>query len=60
MSVEAQVACREKASRPNAPLLEVCERLVAAAKRAGANDAEAYAERTRESSVKVRDVFYDR
>jgi len=55
VSVEAQVACREKASRPNAPLLEVCERLVAAAKRAGANDAEAYAERTRESSVKVRD-----
>jgi PmbA protein len=53
--VEAQVATREKASERAAPLLGVCERLVALAKRAGASDAEAYAERTRESSVKVRD-----
>jgi PmbA protein len=36
-------------------LLDVCERLVALAKRAGASDAEAYAERTRDSSVKVRE-----
>jgi PmbA protein len=36
-------------------LLGVCEQLVAAAKKAGAAEAEAYAERTRDSSVKVRD-----
>src|SRR5437660_10623598 len=36
-------------------LLDVCEKLVSLARKAGASDAEAYAERTRESSVKVRD-----
>ena len=36
-------------------LVSVCERLAALAKKAGASDAEAYAERSRESSVKVRD-----
>ena len=36
-------------------LLDVCEQLVSLAKKAGADDAEAYAERTRESSVRVRD-----
>jgi PmbA protein len=53
VSVEAQVAKRETSRE--APLPDICERLVALAKRAGASDAEAYAERTRESSVKVRD-----
>lgn len=53
--MEARVARSAKPDRREAPLLEVCERLVALAKRAGASDAEAYAERTRESSVKVRD-----
>jgi PmbA protein len=55
VNVEAQVARSEKAPRREGPLLEVCEQLVAIAKRAGAGEAEAYAERTRESSVKVRD-----
>jgi PmbA protein len=55
VSVQPQVAHRTRASRADAPLLDVCERLVAAAKRAGARDAEAFAQRTRESSVKVRD-----
>ena len=36
-------------------LASVCERLAGLAKKAGASDAEAYAERSRESSVKVRD-----
>ncbi len=36
-------------------LVSTCERLAALAKQAGASDAEAFAERTRESSVKVRD-----
>ena len=36
-------------------LIEVCERLVSLAKKAGADDAEAYAERTRDASVRVRD-----
>ncbi len=36
-------------------LVAVCERLAGLAKKAGASDAEAYAERSRESSVKVRD-----
>src|SRR5438132_2552116 len=50
--MEAQI---EK-QRGRAPgLLEVCEKLVLLAKKAGASDAEAYAERTRESSVKVRE-----
>jgi PmbA protein len=54
VTVQAQVARSKKAVHKEA-LLDVCERLVALAKRAGASDAEAYAERTRESSVKVRD-----
>jgi len=50
--MEAQI---EK-QRGRAPgLLEVCEKLVSLAKKAGASDAEGYAERTRESSVKVRE-----
>ena len=53
--MDAQVARRERPVQREAPLHDVCERLVALAKRAGASDAEAYAERTRESSVKVRD-----
>ncbi len=36
-------------------LLEVCEQLVKHARKAGAAEAEAYAERTRDSSVRVRD-----
>jgi PmbA protein len=36
-------------------LLEVCEQLVKNARKAGAAEAEAYAERTRDSSVRVRD-----
>ena len=36
-------------------LLEVCEQLVKLAKKAGAQESEAYAERTRDSSVRVRD-----
>jgi PmbA protein len=36
-------------------LLETCEQLVKLAKKAGAAEAEAYAERTRDSSVRVRD-----
>jgi PmbA protein len=36
-------------------LAEVCEELVRVAKKAGAAEAEAYAERTRDSSVRVRD-----
>src|SRR3954468_6619688 len=36
-------------------LQDVCEQLVKLAKKAGAAEAEAYAERTRDSSVKVRD-----
>lgn len=36
-------------------LLDVCEELVRVAKKAGAAEAEAYAERTRDSSVRVRD-----
>ena len=36
-------------------LIEVCEQLVKLAKKAGAQEAEAYAERTRDSSVRVRD-----
>lgn len=36
-------------------LRKVCERVAARAKRLGADQAEAYAERTREASVKVRD-----
>ena len=36
-------------------LLEVCEQLAKLARKAGADDAEAYAERTRDSSVRVRD-----
>ncbi|HWE22321.1 MAG TPA: TldD/PmbA family protein [Myxococcales bacterium] len=53
--MEAQVATRKAGAQRELPLLEVCEQLVSLAKRAGASDAEAYAERTRESSVKVRD-----
>ncbi|HZX94118.1 MAG TPA: TldD/PmbA family protein [Myxococcales bacterium] len=36
-------------------LLSTCEQLVALARKAGAAEAEAYAERTRDASVKVRD-----
>ena len=36
-------------------LLDTCEQLVKLARKAGATEAEAYAERTRESSVRVRD-----
>jgi PmbA protein len=36
-------------------LIDICEQLVKLAKKAGAAEAEAYAERTRESSVRVRD-----
>jgi predicted Zn-dependent protease len=36
-------------------LLETCERLVKLARKAGATEAEAYAERTRDASVRVRD-----
>ena len=36
-------------------LIDTCERLVELARKTGAGEAEAYAERTRESSVKVRD-----
>jgi len=44
------------AARPrDASLLEVCEQLVGLARKAVASESEAYAERTRESSVKVRD-----
>src|SRR5438874_554643 len=53
--VEPQIARRDTAPQSDASLPDICERLVALAKRAGASDAEAYAERTRESSVKVRD-----
>ena len=35
-------------------LLEVCEQLVRLAKKAGADDSEAYAERTRDSSVRAK------
>ena len=36
-------------------LLDVCEQLVKLARKAGAAEAEAYAERTRDSSARVRD-----
>src|SRR4051812_48770814 len=36
-------------------LLSTCEQLVALARKAGASEAEAYAERTRDASVRVRD-----
>ena len=36
-------------------LIDVCQRLVELARKSGAAEAEAYAERTRESSVRVRD-----
>ena len=55
---------KDKSSRGKTPsgvkgsplkLLDVCESLVALARSAGAASAEAFAERTRESSAKVRD-----
>ena len=53
MSAQPQVST---AARPrDASLLEVCEHLVGLARKAGASESEAYAERTRESSVRVRD-----
>jgi PmbA protein len=53
VSAEPQVST---AARPrDASLLEVCEQLVGLARKAGASESEAYAERTRESSVRVRD-----
>ncbi len=53
MSAQPQVST---AARPrDASLLEVCEQLVGLARKAGASESEAYAERTRESSVRVRD-----
>lgn len=54
MSVETQVA-PAKARKHREALLDVCEELVRLAKKAGASDSEAYAERTRDSSVKVRE-----
>ena len=54
MSVEAQAA-PAKARKHREALLDVCGELVRLAKKAGASDSEAYAERTRESSVKVRE-----
>jgi PmbA protein len=53
--MEAQVASARSRKEREASLLDVCEQLVTFAKKAGASDAEAYAERTRESSVKVRE-----
>jgi len=53
--MEAQVAPARARKEREASLLDVCEQLVKLAKKAGASDSEAYAERTRESSVKVRD-----
>jgi PmbA protein len=55
VSVEAQATAAKSGKHREASLLDVCERLVDLAKKAGAGDAEAYAERTRDSSVKVRD-----
>ena len=52
--MEAQVTEQTRKDR-GASLLEVCDQLVKLAKKAGASDSEAYAERTRESSVKVRE-----
>jgi PmbA protein len=53
VSAQPQVST---AARPrDASLLEVCEQLVGLARKAGASESEAYAERTRESSVRVRD-----
>ncbi len=53
--MEAQATSATTRNRRGASLLDVCEQLVSLAKKAGASDSEAYAERTRESSVKVRD-----
>ena len=53
--MEAQVASRKARKEQGTGLLDICEQLVALAKKAGASDSEAYAERTRESSVKVRE-----
>jgi PmbA protein len=53
VSVEAQLPGPSPKRDP--ALLDVCEQLVALARKAGASDCEAYAERTRESSVKVRE-----
>jgi len=55
VSVEAQVAATKAREERELSLLDVCEQLVRLAKKAGASDSEAYAERTRDSSVKVRD-----
>ena len=55
MSLEASAAPAKAGKQRDASLLDVCEQLVAFAKKAGASDSEAYAERTRESSVKVRE-----
>lgn len=53
MSAQPQVST---AAQPrDASLLEVCEQLFGLARKAGASESEAYAERTRESSVRVRD-----
>lgn len=48
-------AARPSQGRPSSSLGDTCEQLVKLAQKAGADDAEAYAERTRESSVKVRE-----
>ena len=53
-SMETAIETKSAAKAP-ARLTDVCERLVELAKKAGAGEAEAYASRTRESSVKVRD-----
>ena len=51
MQAQAAAATQKR----DATLLDVCEQLVALARKAGASESEAYAERTRESSVKVRE-----
>src|SRR2546430_16189733 len=53
--MQAQVTPARRRNEREASLLDICEQLVKLASKAGASDAEAYAEHTRESSVKVRD-----
>ena len=53
--MQAQVTPARRRNEREASLLDICEQLVKLASKAGASDSEAYAERTRESSVKVRD-----
>src|SRR5438132_5788869 len=53
--MQAKVTPARRRNEREASLLDICEQLVKLASKAGASDSEAYAERTRESSVKVRD-----